>query len=106
MHDRLYLFGLVALLLAVLGLVRASLATAFAYPIVIVVGELLGSAAWDLQVTFLGDEHQPIHIGWWIAVGLFAWVVLLASWGDWRARRWERIERGEAPGRREGEHAR
>lgn len=92
MHDRILLFALVPVLLALLGLVRAALATAFAYPMVTVVGEVLGSAAWDLQEMFLGDDHQPIHPGWWIAVALFAWVALGAAWGEWRARRWERFD--------------
>ncbi|HHT12723.1 MAG TPA: hypothetical protein GX013_06120 [Propionibacterium sp.] len=95
MDDRILWFLGVAALLAIAGLTRAALATAFSYPIVIIVGELLGSAAWDLQELFLGEEHEPVHAGWWIAVFLFAWVVILSAWGDWRARRWTRIESEE-----------
>ncbi|GAA4888868.1 hypothetical protein GCM10025789_01510 [Tessaracoccus lubricantis] len=96
MDERILLFAAPALLLAVLGLVRAALAAAFAYPLVVIVGELLGGAAWDLQVMFLGEEHDPVHAGWWIAVGLYCWVVLGAAWGDGRARHWARIEAEEA----------
>lgn len=92
MDDRILIFAGIAALLAVVGLVRGALAVAFCYPLTVVVGELLGSAAWDLQVTFFGEDHQPVHIGWWVAVFLFAWTVLLSGWGDWRARRWERVE--------------
>ncbi|MBB1484951.1 hypothetical protein H5392_13900 [Tessaracoccus sp. MC1865] len=92
MDDRILLFVAPPLILAAFGLVRAALAGAFAYPLVVVVGELLGGAAWDLQVMFLGEEHEPLHAGWWIAVALYVWVVLGAAWGDARARRWARIE--------------
>lgn len=92
MHDRILIFAAVALLLAVLGLVRAALATAVAYPVVTIVGEMLGNAGWDLQEMFLGEEHDPLHVGWWIAVALFAWVAVGGAWGEWRSRRWARIE--------------
>lgn len=92
MDDRILIFLAVALLLAVAGLVRAALATALAFPVLVVVGEVLGSAAWDLQELFLGDEHDPVHAGRWIAVFLFVWVVILSAWGEWRARRWVRID--------------
>lgn len=87
---RLLLFAAPALILAVLGLVRAALALAFAYPLVIIVGELLGSAAWDLQELFLSAEYETIHGGWAVATVLYAWVFIAAAWGDWRAKRWER----------------
>lgn len=95
MDERIWIFGGVAALLAALGLVRSALGAAFGYPLVVIVGEVLGSVAWDAQEMFLGEEHVPIHAGWWIAVGLFVWVVLLSAWGDWRARRWARIEAEE-----------
>ncbi|MCG6568361.1 hypothetical protein [Tessaracoccus sp. ZS01] len=95
MDDRILLFVAPPLLLAAFGLVRAALAGAFAYPLVVVVGELLGGAAWDLQVMFLGEEHEPLHAGWWIAVALYVWVVLGATWGEARARRWARMEAEE-----------
>ena len=105
MHDRIMIWVGVAILLAALGLVRAALGIALSFPLMVIVGEVLGSAAWDLQETFMGEEHQPIHIGWWIAVGLFVWVVLLSAWGDWRDRRWARIE-AEDGSLTEAKHAR
>ncbi|MDO5677900.1 MAG: hypothetical protein Q4G35_10390 [Propionibacteriaceae bacterium] len=105
MHDRIMIFLGVTVLLAVVGLVRSALATALTFPLTVIVGEVLGSAAWDLQGIFLGEEHEPVHAGWWIAVGLFAWVVLLSAWGEWRARKWERVEADEED-RAEGQRAR
>lgn len=98
---RLWLFVAPAVLLAVLGLVRAALALAFAYPLVVIVGELLGSAAWDLQELILGPEHETIHGGWAVAALLYAWVFIAASWGDWRARRWERFQESDANSQQE-----
>lgn len=92
MHERRFVFIGVVVPLAAIGLVRSALATALVYPVLIVVGEVLGSAAWDLQLLFLGEDHEAIHAGWWITVFLFVWVVILAAWAEWRSQRWARVE--------------